>query len=103
VLEGLRGEESIAELCRREGIASSMYYGWSILERPQTAARRQHSARRDFGLALEDHPQQQTRLGTGRYQCNVGRDGLTTALDLGALCASGGRTTNRQNPRERER
>jgi transposase len=26
VLEGLRGEESIAELCRREGIASSMYY-----------------------------------------------------------------------------
>ena len=29
VLEGLRGEESIAELCRREGIASSMYHGWS--------------------------------------------------------------------------
>jgi transposase len=29
VLEGLRGEESIAELCRREGIPSSMYYGWS--------------------------------------------------------------------------
>src|SRR3954453_18882691 len=29
VLEGLRGEESIAELCRREGIASSMYYGWA--------------------------------------------------------------------------
>ena len=26
VLEGLRGEESIAELCRREGIASAMYY-----------------------------------------------------------------------------
>ncbi len=29
VLEGLRGEDSIAELCRREGISSSMYYGWS--------------------------------------------------------------------------
>ena len=29
VLEGLRGEDSIAELCRREGIASSMSYGWS--------------------------------------------------------------------------
>src|SRR5918993_3540119 len=29
VLEGLRGEESIAELCRREGLAASMYYGWS--------------------------------------------------------------------------
>src|SRR3984885_12174786 len=29
VLEGLRGEDSISKLCRREGIASSMYYGWS--------------------------------------------------------------------------
>ena len=29
VLEGLRGEDSIAELCRRKGITSSMYYGWS--------------------------------------------------------------------------
>src|SRR3954451_5424579 len=29
VLEGLRGEASIAELCRCEGIPSSMYYGWS--------------------------------------------------------------------------
>ena len=29
VLEGLRGEDSIAELCRREGITSSQYYGWS--------------------------------------------------------------------------
>ena len=28
-LEGLRGEENISELCRREGIAASMYYGWS--------------------------------------------------------------------------
>ncbi len=29
VLEGLRGEESIADLCRREGIASNLYYRWS--------------------------------------------------------------------------
>lgn len=29
VLEGLRGEYSIAELCRREGIAQSLYYKWS--------------------------------------------------------------------------
>lgn len=29
VLEGLRGEESIAELCRREGIHQNMYYKWS--------------------------------------------------------------------------
>ena len=29
VLDGLRGEFSIAELCRREGIAESLYYSWS--------------------------------------------------------------------------
>ena len=29
VLEGLRGEESMTELCRREGIATSLYYSWS--------------------------------------------------------------------------
>src|SRR3954467_2786415 len=29
VLEGLRGEASIAALCRREGIAESLYYNWS--------------------------------------------------------------------------
>ncbi len=29
VLEGLRGEESLSELCRREGIAPSVYYKWS--------------------------------------------------------------------------
>ena len=29
VLEDLRGEESIAALCRREGIAESLYYNWS--------------------------------------------------------------------------
>jgi len=29
ILEGLRGEESIAIICRREGIAPTMYYKWS--------------------------------------------------------------------------
>ena len=29
VLEGLRGEDSIAELCRREGINNNVYYRWS--------------------------------------------------------------------------
>lgn len=29
VLEGLRGEQSIKELCRREGIVSNLYYRWS--------------------------------------------------------------------------
>ena len=29
VLEGLRGEDSIAELCRREGLNQNVYYRWS--------------------------------------------------------------------------
>ncbi len=29
VLEGLKGEESISEICRREGIAPALYYRWS--------------------------------------------------------------------------
>ena len=29
VLEGLRGEMPISEICRREGIAASVYYKWS--------------------------------------------------------------------------
>ena len=29
VLEGLRGDDSIAELCRREGVVQNLYYRWS--------------------------------------------------------------------------
>ncbi len=29
VLDGLRGEDSIAELCRREGINQNLYYRWA--------------------------------------------------------------------------
>ena len=29
VLEGLKGEESVSETCRREGIAPALYYRWS--------------------------------------------------------------------------
>jgi len=29
VIEGLRGDQSIAELCRREGMSQSLYYKWS--------------------------------------------------------------------------
>ena len=49
VLEGLRGEENISELCRREGIAASMYYGWSkeFLEAGKPPAGRRHGAGRN--------------------------------------------------------
>jgi transposase len=38
-LDGLRGEASIAELCRREAIAESLYYSWSK-EFPEAGKRR---------------------------------------------------------------
>ena len=46
VLDGLRGEYSIAELCRREGIAESLYYSWSkeFLEAGKTAPGRRYGA-----------------------------------------------------------
>src|SRR6476469_310726 len=61
VLEGLRGEENISELCRREGIAASMYYGWSkefleagkrrLADRPRGALRPQLGSRKKLSLA----------------------------------------------------
>lgn len=38
VLDGLKGEDSIAEMCRREGIAQSLYYSWSDLLTEETGA-----------------------------------------------------------------
>ena len=29
IIDGIRGETSVAELCRREGIAQTLYYKWS--------------------------------------------------------------------------
>ena len=60
VLEGLRGEESIAELCRREGISPNLYYNWSkeFLEagkrRLQGDTKRQASAPEVEGLREEN-------------------------------------------------
>ena len=51
VVSGLRGEESIAALCRREGIAEGLYYSWSkeFFGSGQEAARRRHRAPSDLG------------------------------------------------------
>jgi transposase len=56
VLEGLRGEESIAALCRREAIAESLYYAWSkeFLEAGKVALNRVSTAEQGHsGLGLE--------------------------------------------------
>ena len=49
--KGLRGEESIVELCRREGIVQNLYYRWSegFSRSRQEAAGGRHGAGRDLG------------------------------------------------------
>ena len=60
VLEGLRGEETIAELCRREGISPNLYYNWSkeFLEagkrRLQGDSKRQATSSEVTGLRHEN-------------------------------------------------
>jgi len=51
VLAGLRGEDSIAELCRREGIVQNLYYRWSkeFLEAGKKRLGRRRGARGDLG------------------------------------------------------
>ena len=54
VLDGLRGEQSIAELCRREGIAESLYYSWS----KETTAGRKSSSKPASGALPVTPPAQ---------------------------------------------
>ena len=59
VLEGLRGAETIAELCRKEGIAQNLYYRWSkdfleagkkrLDENPQAMRQRRETVEHPFG------------------------------------------------------
>ena len=56
VLEGLRGEDSIAELCRREGIVQNLYYRWSKdFSRPARNGLR-YRAGRDIGRGQGPSP-----------------------------------------------
>ena len=59
VLSGLRGEDSIAELCRREGIVENLYYRWSkeFLEPARSAW---HATRR------ARQPHRRSRICAGR-------------------------------------
>jgi transposase len=56
VLDGLRREISVAELCRREGIAESMYYSWSkeFLEAGKRRLGRRPGTSRDQRRACEE-------------------------------------------------
>ena len=73
VLEGLRGEENISELCRREGIAASMYCGWpkEFLEAGKRRLARQQGARRDVRRS-EGPSSRGHRLEGGRGRSDPG-------------------------------
>ena len=67
VLAGLRGEESIAALCRREGIAQSLYYKWSkeFLEAGKRSYRAEPDAIRaqlHTGLRCERSPVERSKM-----------------------------------------
>ena len=88
VLAGLRGEESIASLCRQEGIAESLYYAWSkeFLEAgkqrlagdtarqatsPEVKALRSESSALKEAVAdltLENRLLKKSMLGDGEYE-----------------------------------
>jgi len=83
-LGGLRGEHSIAELCRREGIAESLYYTWSkVLEAGKRrlagdTARRRPAARSRTCWELECSAsvlgcrvRNQTKPFVFRFECKI--------------------------------
>ena len=76
VLEGLRGEDSIAALCRREGIAESLYYSWSKeflgLEH---CAKRQAAPDRRYGPGGDNRRGQGPAPGSTHAERGRGRAG----------------------------
>ena len=66
ILEGLRGEETISELCRREGIAPTVYYKWSksFLEagKMRLAGETKRNATSEEVRALKRENEQRKRL-----------------------------------------
>src|SRR5207248_3412491 len=58
VLSGLRGEDSIAELCRREGIVQNLYYRWSkeFLEAGKKRLAGEHRTRGNLGRGQGSAP-----------------------------------------------
>jgi transposase-like protein len=88
VLEGLSGEDSIAELCRREGIVQNLYYRWSkdFLE----------AGKKSGWLAIRPELRRQTRSRT----C-VARPALTLDDIAAAARRMAGHPQARNDPRPR--
>ena len=89
ILEGLRGEESIAELCRREGISANLYYRWSkeFLEagkrRLKGDTKREATSGEVLGLRSENEQLKQlvAELSLRNRELKKISDGLETGPD----------------------
>jgi sulfate adenylyltransferase subunit 2 len=96
VLDGLRGEDSIAELCRREGIAQSMYYVWSKEFLEAGKRRLAGDTARAAGINPFDHGD--------RYTLVMRTEPLKTALDAGGYdIIFGGARRDEEKSRAKER
>ena len=96
VLAGLRGEHSIAELCRREGLAESLYYAWSkeFLE----AGKKRLAG--DTARAASTDEVKDLRRETGALKEVVAE--LTLENRLLKKSMTGGGATSHELPRHRE-
>jgi transposase len=80
VLEGLRGEDSIAALCRREGIAESLYYSWSKeFLGSAHCAERQAAPDGRHGTRCDNRRGQGTAPGSAHAERGRGRAGARAA------------------------
>jgi len=92
VLEGLRGEDSIAELCRREGIVQNLYYRWKITIAGMATATAEDKAAllKIVGRHFDGHTIANQSLDPVllHLACRVGH-GLVAGVELNAMRASG--------------
>ena len=82
VLDGLRGEETIAELCRREGISPNLYYNWSkeFLEAGKQRLIRRHIA---FLYAVRERLRQETTREYAVYLSDADASRVSGSSNVG--------------------
>ena len=90
VLDGLRGEDSIAELCRREGISQGIYYKWS---KDFMEAGKKRLAGDTARAANTDEVKRTATGGKGPEGGGRGTDARTPSCSKKA-CTTVGATTN---------
>ena len=101
VLDGLRGEVSVAELCRREGIAANLYYRWSkeFLEAGKKRLAGD-TARQATSPEVKElrHEAAALKEAVARAGCCAARAQIRSARDNSPSTSSGGQSASRAIP-----